>query len=186
VEEQAPDTVAGQDPGHLLGEDLGRETAVVTDHGELVRTLGREVLGDALGRVAQGLVGEVVADHAAPAVGAELDLRRRPHCAQRYLSFFSRPKASTTRLTSWALDLGHTSSASGVSTITKSRRPMAATSLPGAEMKQDSVSMRTCSPSTTFPWASWRKRSASSVQDPTSKIGRASCRERVYSSVGAE
>src|SRR5262249_29977126 len=81
VQEQRSDAVAGQHAGNVLGEELGREAAVVADYCYRCRGVGSavlEIFGHSLGREAKRLVGEVVPDDAAPAVSAELDRRSHP------------------------------------------------------------------------------------------------------------
>ena len=70
------DPGGGGDPRDLGGKAVGAEAAVIPNDHLRVR-VPRKVVGDPLGGVAHVLEREVVGDDAAPAVGAELDLRAR-------------------------------------------------------------------------------------------------------------
>ena len=75
VDLEGPHAVGGQHLRHLASESLGGEAGVVADDGGRVRALA-EILRDPLGGLPHRLVGEVVGDDPAPAVGAEPDLHR--------------------------------------------------------------------------------------------------------------
>ena len=76
VGQQHRDAGGGDDLGAGAGKGLGPEAGVVADAEALGGVfLGVNVGGDGLGGDAHVGKGEVVGDDAAPAVGAELDLR---------------------------------------------------------------------------------------------------------------
>src|SRR6516162_11049196 len=131
---------------------------VVTDHYTFARVFStHDVTRNRMGDEPRVLKREVLTDHPAPAIGTEFD---RGHCCEYTRSFggakyridwskkalyksalpFRSSSTFTIFATSWARSRGQRSNASGVSTSTRSRTPIAATNLPGLHRKLPSAS----------------------------------------------